>query len=99
MHMCTINGRYNMKEVLTTITKRGQVTIPAEVRRLLGVKPRDKVVFEIEDDQVRLAPAKFTLETAYGSIKPTKRPEDFEEVARKAKEEHVKKAISELHQA
>ena len=27
-----------MKEVTTTITQRGQVTIPAEVRRVPGVK-------------------------------------------------------------
>ena len=29
-----------MKEFTTTITQRGQVTIPAEVRRVLGVKHR-----------------------------------------------------------
>ena len=34
-----------MKELLTTVTKRGQVTVPAEVRRLLGIKPYDKVAF------------------------------------------------------
>lgn len=87
------NGRHYMKELLTTITQRGQVTIPAEVRRVLGVKPRDKVAFQIEDGQVRLAPAKFSLETAYGSVSPVHKPEDFKEMARQAKEEHVRRAL------
>lgn len=30
---------------LSTVTTNGQVTIPAEVRRLLGVKPGNKVLF------------------------------------------------------
>ena len=59
-----------MKEVLTTLTQRGQVTVPAEVRRILHLKPNDKVAFRIEDDQVRLVPVKFTVETAFGSVKP-----------------------------
>jgi len=31
--------------ITTTITKKGQVTIPISVRKALGVKPRDRVVF------------------------------------------------------
>ncbi|MCL2654353.1 MAG: AbrB/MazE/SpoVT family DNA-binding domain-containing protein [Coriobacteriia bacterium] len=30
---------------LSTVTTNGQVTIPAEVRRLLGIKPGNKVLF------------------------------------------------------
>jgi AbrB family looped-hinge helix DNA binding protein len=38
-----------MREILMTVTSKGQVTIPAEVRRLLGVQKRRKVAFVIED--------------------------------------------------
>ena len=31
-----------MKEYAATVTQRSQVTLPAEVRRLLGIKARDK---------------------------------------------------------
>lgn len=85
-----------MKEVLTTLTQRGQVTVPAEVRRLLGVRPRDKIAFRIEGTEVRLAAAKFSLESAYGSVKPMHKPEDFEEIARQAKEEKVKRTMRKL---
>jgi len=74
-----------MNEIITTITQRGQVTIPVEVRRTLGLKPRGKVAFTIEGNQVRLAPATFTLESAYGSVKPSQKPEDFDEVSRSVK--------------
>ncbi len=88
-----------MRQITTTITQRGQVTIPAEVRRVLGVKPRDKVAFTIEDGVVHLAPASFILESAYGSVKPSEKPEDFDEVSRIAKEAKAEKAAQELGKA
>src|SRR3990172_7265586 len=74
----TMEGTRHLKEIVTSLTQRGQVTVPAEVRRLLGLKPRDKVAFTIDDDQVRLRPATFTIDTAFGSVPPKNRPEDFE---------------------
>ena len=38
-----------MKEILMTVTTKGQVTIPAEVRRILGIKKNRKVAFVIAD--------------------------------------------------
>lgn len=88
-----------MTEITTTITQRGQVTIPAQVRRVLGLKPRDKVTFTIEGNEVRLVPASFTLESAYGSVKPSRRPEDFEELSQAAKDAKAEKTLRKLHQA
>ena len=85
-----------MKEILTTITKKGQVTIPVEIRRLLGFKAKDKVAFRIDGDIVRLAPAKYNLETVYGVVKPLKRPEDFKKLKQTVIKEHVKKVMEEM---
>ena len=85
-----------MRQITTTITQRGQVTIPAEVRRRLGVGPRDKVAFAFDEDGVRLLPAPFTLESAYGSVTPRAHPEDFKAIERQAKEEHVEKVLRTL---
>ena len=75
-----------MREFTATTTTRNQVTIPAEVRRALGLKPRDKVAFTIEDDgEVRLAVV-FSLESAYGSVKPSATPEDFDRISQNAKD-------------
>jgi AbrB family looped-hinge helix DNA binding protein len=34
----------------TTVTTKGQVTIPKEVRDLLGIKPGSAVAFEVAED-------------------------------------------------
>lgn len=40
---------------MTKVTKKGQVTIPAAVRRAMGVKPGDRVEFTaLTDSTVRL---------------------------------------------
>jgi AbrB family looped-hinge helix DNA binding protein len=36
-----------MKELLTVVTRKGQVTVPAEVRKALGLKQGDRVVFQL----------------------------------------------------
>ncbi len=38
-----------MKEILMTITSKGQVTIPAEVRRYLGLEKNQKIAWVIEE--------------------------------------------------
>jgi antitoxin PrlF len=85
-----------MREFITTITQRGQVTIPAEVRKLLGVKPRDKIAFRVDGGTVRLVPVEFTLEQVFGSVTPLQRPEDFDELSRTAKDEKAKQTVREM---
>lgn len=36
------------------VTSKGQVTIPQDVRRLLGIEPGSDVDFEVDQDSVRL---------------------------------------------
>ena len=88
-----------MKEFVTTMTQRSQVTVPAEVRRILGVKPRDKVAFTIEDGGVRLEAAPFSLESAYGSVKPIEKPEDFDRISREIKGAKAEQTVRELGKA
>jgi antitoxin PrlF len=37
-----------------TITSKGQVTVPREVRRLLGVRAGDRLLFESDDSGIRV---------------------------------------------
>jgi AbrB family looped-hinge helix DNA binding protein len=78
-----------MKQLVASITSRGQVTIPVEVQRKLGLKPRGKVVFEIIDGTVRLGRPKFTVATLYGSVEPLTDQYSIEEMIEIAREEHV----------
>ena len=75
------------RQIPSTITAKGQITLPAEVRRHLGVSVRDKVVFVIDDDgDVRVRPAKYStvasLAGAAGSLKSPMSWEDMREIAR-----------------
>lgn len=85
-----------MRSVISTITTKGQVTIPAEVRRHLGVASHDQVAFVIDGDRVSLEPVAFNLESAFGSVKPTTRPEDFDALIIKAKTERGKGLLAKL---
>lgn len=58
-----------MREIIATVSSKGQVTIPADVRKHLGVGEPDKVAFVIEEDgSVQLRPAQFTLESVLGAL-------------------------------
>lgn len=85
-----------MNKIIGTINKHGQVKIPAMVRRVLGIQPGDKVTFTIESGEVCLSRVTFTLESAYGSVKPSRKPEDFEDISRAAKEAKAEKTLRKL---
>lgn len=80
-----------MRTIDAMITSQGQVTIPAEVRRVLGVEKRQQVTFVIEEDEVRLIPAQFTFESAFGAI-PAKPgiSDDFDDEIEHAMEAEMK---------
>jgi len=61
---------------VTSLTKKGQVTIPKRIREYLGIKPKDRVKFEIEKGVVKIKLAK-ALDSNFGKVKPKRRPEDF----------------------
>ena len=42
------------------------------------------------------APHSYTLESAYGSVKPSTHPEDFEQVIQRAKDEKVEMTVRKL---
>jgi AbrB family looped-hinge helix DNA binding protein len=44
-------GGITMQEFETSVTEKGQVTIPQEIRRIMGLQPRDKVRFLTRDDE------------------------------------------------
>ena len=53
----------------STLTTKGQVTIPAELRKRLGLHPGDQVGFVVEDGEVRLVRRERRVEAAFGIVK------------------------------
>ena len=72
----------------TSITQKGQATIPAPIRKKLGMKPNSKVVFELKNDfEASIKPVANFFEMK-GSIK-SDRPLDIG-LMEKAVEEAIK---------
>jgi AbrB family looped-hinge helix DNA binding protein len=40
------------------ITSKGQITVPREIRRLLGVRPGDRLLFESDENGIRVEPVR-----------------------------------------
>jgi len=88
-----------LKEHIRRMTSKGQVTVPAEVRRKLGVQPGEAIIFRIVGDRVEIDRTPMTLEEAFGSVPTLETPEDFEAQGRRAWEEHSEKILSEMKEA
>jgi AbrB family looped-hinge helix DNA binding protein len=84
-----------VKELLATVTSKGQITLPVEVQRRLGLGPHDKVAFAIdtETNEVQLRPATFTLKAVFGSVTPPTRTEDLSRINRQTWDDRVKREV------
>jgi len=66
---------------LSTITSKGQTTIPGEIRRHLKLRPGDRVEFIVEPDgRVILVPATMDASEPKGLLAPAPRPVTLEEM-------------------
>ncbi len=81
-----------MQEFETSVTEKGQVTIPQEIRRIMGLQPRDKVRFEVDGDVIKISRASSKLLQWFGSVTPRNKPEDFQ----KTREEFEKGVAEEV---
>lgn len=89
--------RNDIREYIGSVTAKGMITIPQEVRRLHKIKPNGKVVIRVSQDTIEVKPMPMTLEEAYGSVTPINRPENFQQLRDMAVEEHVEKVISKMN--
>jgi antitoxin PrlF len=81
-----------VREIPSTISKKGQVTIPVEVRRHLGVKAPDRVTFVIDEEEgsVRLvAPRYPDVSSLRGAAGTLKRPLSWNETREIAYEDRL----------
>ena len=86
-----------LREHARRMTSKGQVTVPAEVRRKLGVQPGETIIFRIVGERVELDRSPMTLEEAFGSVPPLEETStDLEAQTQQAWEEHTAKVMQEM---
>jgi antitoxin PrlF len=58
-----------MQKHSSVVTRKGQITIPAEIRRALHIKEGDKVAFTMEKGEVKLSRTGSVVEATAGALK------------------------------
>jgi len=65
-----------------TITSKGQITIPKEIRALLGLHSGDRINFIVDESgEVRFVPVTRDVRALKGMIRTPKKPVELEEMA------------------
>lgn len=89
--MNTNSIQYNETELTSTITSKGQVTVPIQIRRLLGLKPKARVAFLQKKDGVHIAAPRYTLDTIKGVVPALSQKYSEKEIREIAIESHLQK--------
>ena len=69
--------------MISTVTTKGQVTIPVSIRKQYGLCPNDRVDFIAEGDRIILIPVK-TLRDFRGSVSGSGDPDKERQTAKDA---------------
>jgi len=84
-----------MHERSSVITRKGQVTLPAEFRRSLGLRQGDKVAFQLDEDRVLILRRASVTQATAGVFKQyVDRPRAAEEL-RAAAEQAIAEDVEE----
>jgi AbrB family looped-hinge helix DNA binding protein len=67
----------------STLTRKGQITIPKPLRDRLGLHLGDRISFHLRGEEIILKPILRTILDLEGSVQPKGRPEDSGDIRRK----------------
>lgn len=84
-----------MQEFEAIVTENGQVTIPVKIRRMMGLRPGDRVRFQVEGNVIRIERASSKLLAGFGAVSPIKRPEDYRKLREGFEKEVAEDVVSE----
>jgi len=76
----------------SVVTRKGQITVPSEIRRELGITEGDRVIFALNDGELTLRAAGSVVEATAGAFKgygPALTAEELREAAENAIAEDV----------
>ncbi len=84
-----------MKIYESSLSPKGQITIPLEVRRRWRVKAKDRITFQVDGDRVTIVPTPSPVDESFGAVPPLSHPFSVEEMTEIAAEEHAHEAARE----
>jgi antitoxin PrlF len=90
-------GPEEMQERVSVVTRKGQVTIPADIRRALNIKEGDKVAFTMEEGRVKLSRTGSVVAATAGALKSDMPALSAEEERRAAEEAIAEDVIARMN--
>ncbi len=79
--------------IITKVGRKGQITVPKEIRKCLRIEEGDRIAFVRRGEEVVLQPLTRTLLDLRGSV-PISGPQDFAAIRRQVLAEHARKVAS-----
>jgi len=90
-----------LREYLATVTSKGQLTLPAAVRRQLGIKSGGRVTIVIEDGNgARLRRVEHDVDSVRGLIAtpPGLESQDFDDLIEEAIVDHAERVVHRMRE-
>jgi AbrB family looped-hinge helix DNA binding protein len=85
-----------MSRWTSSVSPKGQITLPAEVRQRLGIRPKDRVVITMENGEVRVAPDVGGLSASFMAVPALSRSLTWQEMREIAHDEHAMRVMASL---
>ena len=93
MHVVPHIDSKTIREFESSISAKGQITLPVALRKKLAVKPKDKIVFRVVGDAVTLAASHSSLDRVYMSLPALKTPKSLAEMRKIYQQEHAQARV------
>jgi AbrB family looped-hinge helix DNA binding protein len=78
---------------VSILTKKGQTTIPKEIRAFLKLEAEDKILYQVENDKVIMRPLRGSILDLRGSIKTEEKPVDFGRIRKETTKKMARKIV------
>ena len=80
---------------ISVLTKKGQTTIPKNIRNFLNLAPNDKILYLMEGNKVVIKPLKGNILDLKGSVEAKDKPLDFKKLRGEMKKKVARKIVEE----
>ncbi|MHB8574049.1 MAG: AbrB/MazE/SpoVT family DNA-binding domain-containing protein [Dehalococcoidia bacterium] len=87
-----------MRTFVSSVSPKGQITLPIEVRRLLGIHPKDRVIIRLDGEVVTIATGELSLADIYRSVPALPRPLTDAEIDAIVAEEVAQESVRQMVQ-
>ena len=83
-----VNSNTTNREFVGSVSSKGQITLPLDVRKQLGIT--NTVIIRVDEGEIKVSPTNATFLDSFQAIPALKQPLSFAKIRRIAREGHVK---------